>query len=554
MFRRSTASTERLLSDLATLCRPRHVERPRVRAERLEAIEAGFADLGARLEPAAILGTLAGLQHAEPRVVDVAAKAATQLLTRWSTRDWSDLDRRLRRHWLSLSGVAWSAVREGWSPGHVDLRLPEPEAERAAAVALLACHPNGFVRQQALGALGDSATSHTLAAATLRLDDWVPEVRRAAIESWADLLPKVPVEAVIETLPLFRRIAARTRVNADVVWRQLSRTVAGAPAQDALIRALFDLRPDVARAAFETLEHLEQAPPGGWLEAATRSTNGFVRYQAIRRRLDEATDETLDDRLLDWFTLRSSKTRHRVLDVCAARLPHRLVALARQGLLDRSRSIRCRCQEILVLEHHIDPVPIYRSCLDQDLQPGARASALLGLAETSDAQDAARFEAHLRAPHPRVRAAAVAGLGRFADPSESRRYFEFLLDPSPRVARTAGRVLERLHWTASDLGQAFAAAQSATTRRLLVKLSHHTPTWDRILFLIDASADAAPEVEATAQHHLRQLLTAANGWAHGKPSAEQMAALSTRIRFRSEAIGDLRDRLEFILRLSASMS
>ncbi|MCP3962395.1 MAG: hypothetical protein GY719_31520 [bacterium] len=431
-------------------------------------------------------------------------------------------------------------------------RLPDSGPGRVAGLVLMACHDNGYVRQCAVEGLATIATAESLGVLTMRLDDWVGVVRQRAFDAWSGLLLPEHVDVVVEALPLIWRIQTHQRIDGDHLWKPLCDLLSTPEGHSALLAGLAGNRMTVGRAALRAILKLDHRPDG-WLSLALRSADASIQFQAARALVARADPDALARHLDTLFEARLSRNRHLALDVCASFFPDRLEEFWRKGLLDRSPGLRRRCQEGLVLQMDIDPVPLYRACLEEDLRASQRASALLGLAETSDVHDRPIFEAFVEAPTMRVRAAAVVGLGRLAQDGDAVVFLDFLRDPSARVVRAAESVLPRLPWTSRQLAEAFGKTESAAGRLAMVRLAFRLSAWDRTLFLMDALGDPDPRVRASASGALQHVVFNPRGWGAGRPTPEQRRDLEARLRSRARSLGQgVEQRLRFLLRTTGS--
>lgn len=542
-------TTEHLIGDLIEGCQRRKSAWPWSREAPLETLESMFDDLGRCAESDAVFWTVYGLAHPEPRVVAAAANAAARLLRGWSTKAWPRLDPCLRRRWIEAQQA--TPVDHQQQVAMVD-RLPASGDGRVAGLVLLACHINGFVRQRAVEGLAAQPTAEALGVLTVRLDDWVEVIRRRTFEVWIGLLASEPVDVVVEALPLIWSLWARRRLDRKRLWPPVAELLSSRAGRRALLDGLGSSRIQVARAALTAILKLETRPEG-WLPVALASADLSIQFHTARTLVAEAEHALLVDHLGTLFAAPFAPIRRLALDVCERHAPEQLEARAREGLFDRSVTIRRRCQETLVLDLDIDPLPIYRSGLEKQLTRTRCTSALFGLAETGDASDRPIFEAYVDSPGPRVRAAAVAGLGRVARPDEAEVFWRFLHDPSARVVRVTERILHRLRWGLPQLTEVYGQTESALGRRALVDLAVRLSGWDRILFLIDALRDPDPMARTNAQQFLQSALYSARGWGFGKPTPEQQRDLEARLRFPSELFGPEFDRqLRFILRLAGA--
>ncbi|CAE6804147.1 hypothetical protein [Paraburkholderia nemoris] len=80
-------------------------------------------------------------------------------------------------------------------------------------VALCMSHYSGYVREAAIGRAVELGCSSFLVSITERVNDWVPEVRRAATNALLTLLATVPAENFVSLIPRLRGLMSATRTD-----------------------------------------------------------------------------------------------------------------------------------------------------------------------------------------------------------------------------------------------------------------------------------------------------------------------------------------------------
>ncbi|MFE6962161.1 hypothetical protein [Streptomyces sp. NPDC057696] len=292
-----------------------------------------------------------------------------------------------------------------------------------AELALALCHPDGRIREAALGYVEERPALRALV--VIRCSDWAAPVRERA----RALLAEVPPHRLAAHAELILRVGRRSR---------------GGFAQELLIGAL-RTGPDAQAEAL--------------LDSGDRATARLAHCIAVERRLLPAA------------RLAQTAARHRdvvVQDLCAeaavaalgegtsdgsaevvapllaSRQPRvrsaGVTALRRAGrhtdsepyLTDRSTVVRA-CARWVLRQGNIDPAPLYRAlCAD----PTSRPAAAVGLGECGVREDADLIRALLAHPVPGVRACAVAGL-RALEAVRVGDVRPLLDDPSAAVVRQA---------------------------------------------------------------------------------------------------------------------
>ncbi|MEM9555258.1 MAG: HEAT repeat domain-containing protein [Acidobacteriota bacterium] len=513
------------------------------RADRLDHIESTARRLAETTEPEALLRVLPLLAEAEPREVAAAAEAADRLLGLWPVERWTLLDARLRNAWSTVLSMQGTIPRSAQTS--MINRLPPDGDARVAALVVMACHDNGHVRQRAVESFHDAPTARSLAALTLRLDDWVPEVRDGATTLWHAQVRRGPAEMVVDVLPLVHQRMSRRRTDRDHVETSLAAALSVDAGRRALLDRLEHGGPAVARAALRWCRTLEP-PVDGWTAIASRHADASIRLQAVRHLVATAPRDELARRLGTLLDSPLTSIRWIGLDLAEGPQHDRLEQTARRLLFDRSRWIRRRCQEHLVLRFDVDPVEIARSALDGEaLTVHRRAGALLTLSETAGPDIRTVVEAHLNHRSPRVRAAAVTALRSFVEPTEHPRFLRFLGDPSPRVVRSAAAALADTHLSLEQARSAYDRFDVAAARCVLLRERSMVPLWDRALFLLDAAKDSDDELRRIALSELQILGSKRPG---GLPPVSPAQRRALERRLQAHDLPDVVERhLRFLL-------
>lgn len=347
-----------------------------------------------------------------------------------SARSWVALDLGVRiLAWESphlLPAHAWAdgrRLRWDWDAPLPSVRLRDhPPSESELALAL--CHPDGRIREAALGRVAGAGA--LLPLVIVRCADWAEPVRERARE----LLSREPSTALAQWAGLVLL---------------LSRRAQGGFARELLARALRE----GPAAQVEAL-----------LGSDDRATRRFAHRVAVAGRLltpgrlariaagtDDATlqdlcaDEAVtsmgeqDHDLVVSLLLTARAPRVRAAGVTALRRTGRH-GEARDFLADRSGIVRA-CARYVLRQGGVDPLPLYRSmCAAPAGHPGACA----GLGECGGPGDAETLWPLLDHPLPAVRLHTIAGLRALAVVTREQ-LAPLLDDPSSAVVRAATRAL-----------------------------------------------------------------------------------------------------------------
>lgn len=304
-------------------------------------------------------------------------------------------------------------------------------------------HYSGYVREAAIARaveLGDSALLEPIAA---RINDWVPEVRRAATNALVTLLATVPAAHFAALLPSLRQLTSATREDHGPWLHAFEQRLVQTGGVDTIVDAMhapdFRLRRIACLVAFdhrilpaaELVKHgltsgdivlarravamLDDVPASDrmrCIDLAADSPFGPVRRAALAYMIDQGIDDGTEA-----FLWRSTLDSQGSLRAAAARL-----------LTELGRNVADRCVALL----------------DTGSLSGTRVRAALSLLAELRAPAAIatmeRFSTDARSP---VRAHALVLLARLSPSIRDEVAARALLDPARRIRKTAVRLCEQ---------------------------------------------------------------------------------------------------------------
>lgn len=117
-------------------------------------------------------------------------------------------------------------------------------------VALCISHYSGYIREAAIGRAVELGGMSSLVSITERVNDWVPEVRRAATNALLTLLPILPAERFVEVLPRLRGLMLATRTDHRSWLFGFERRLVEAGGAEAILAAMRGRDFRLRRAAF----------------------------------------------------------------------------------------------------------------------------------------------------------------------------------------------------------------------------------------------------------------------------------------------------------------
>ena len=419
---------------------------------------------------------------------DPAARAARELATlRDSLRplDLAMVDLLLRDR--SSDVADWHRI----GPAALK-RLPSlPFA--GAVIQVLACHPSGHVREEAIRQLAAVSDGREIAVLLLRANDWVAPVRRAAIAALRRRAQPALVPELVQALPLLDRMRAWQRIDDPTLLDELDAALDAAALGNGLASADVLVRRACARRLAAT------APGPAAIDLALGDRDGVTR-RTIARWLCAEAGPTFDAHATRLLADRLGSVRREALAVAVGR--GLSADSAETFLADPDPGVRDIARAHLVAIG-MDVAARYRVMLDDGSVP-VRAIGLTGLAETEGIVAAGLVRAHLADPDPRLRAAALASAANARLPDLLDVLVAALGDASGGPRRVARRFLipSAARLRPAALWSVFTAAPQGQARRGALVVLARCDFWPRLSYLLRATADPDPEIAELARQYV----------------------------------------------------
>jgi predicted CxxxxCH...CXXCH cytochrome family protein len=402
------------------------------------------------------------------------------------------------------------------------------------------CHSSGYTREQAVREMSRWTDGREIPFLLVRLNDWVPAIRDAALAALQARLSPAHLATWIAAFPLV--VALRAQSRAD---------------HAGLVAAVDDLL-------------LGDDPESLWRLAASqtdRTTRRALSWAASRNRrsviprdLPLLTDPDVVIAVRAAHSLaRRAEGDPSILGALWSSPNPRVRRLAFEGLFravsdpdfflrevafDADGDLRETARYELK-KRGVDARALYREAARDPVSRG-QIAVLRALADVAEASDAPAFEPLLRHPRARLRAFAVTVLGRWTPLS----LVGALDDPSQRVVRAALAVLlpEARLLDAEVLWKLIATAPSAGAIGAL-RIAAHLRPWQAIEMVARAAALPRPELTAPASDAFTRL--AQVGFRLAPTAAEESALRASLDAARPRLAPFWVDRIEDDLRALA---
>ncbi|VWB68598.1 hypothetical protein BLA14095_03117 [Burkholderia lata] len=301
---------------------------------------------------------------------------------------------------------------------------------------------SGYVREAALARaveLGDAALLEPIAA---RVNDWVPEVRRAATSALVTLLAIVPAAHFVAVLPMLRALVSATRENHQPWLHEFEQRVVQAGGLAAIVDAMdgndFRLKRTACQVAFDhqllpAADMVERGLTSGDIVLAQRAIEMLDRVPADRR------EHCIDLAARSPF----GPVRYAVFAfVAGTRVDTGNEPFLWRAIFDSQGSLRSAAARLLV-EHGCDVAGRCRATLEAGTLSSVQIRAGLSLLTELRAPEAAAvLDGYGNDDRAHIRAHALALLARTSPSDKDDIAARALFDPARRVRKTGVRLCE----------------------------------------------------------------------------------------------------------------
>lgn len=378
--------------------------------------------------------TIDELASENPKVRESAERALDVALSMIRPQALIELETRLRSS--TCSCFNWVRKKKEW----VLSKHWSP-----AAWAIYSFHPNGHIREAAVRFLSaESSITLALPFLLLRLNDWVAQVREAALIGVRFLMAPQMLTRWTPLLSLIQVLRARTRIDHSELFDQLIQLYLAPASEPVLLAAMTSDDHRIARTATELALRLGEDRRPVFIDAGLQSDDPEVRRTAADAVRHWRGCPDREDKLQAMFADRYMPVRRLALlariDEPGDKRRESLIA----SLLDSQRSMRQLAQYYLSYEEadspRLDVRTFYLNGLGTLTKRVLRA-AILGVGEKGTAADSESLKRFVNGTTASIAAAAVESVATLAA-KENLEFFESLMvDRRPAVIRIAAMQL-----------------------------------------------------------------------------------------------------------------
>jgi len=455
-----------------------------------------------------VVPRLLHLFAADDPLSEEAARTIATLVEKIGPTELARIDQQARSYSCTYGGSS----DDWWTLSPVAVsRLQRVSAAYPAALGVASSHPNGYVREAVVKALGTHTAGREIPFLALRANDWVWPVAARAGELLARRLVPDNQPAVLTALPFLVRMLSQRRQDHTRFTDALRAVLVSDGGRHVLSRLHeFDRR--VRRFVYELVGSNTPAADS-MLRPALADADAAIRRSAIRR-LAALWDIETSTPILENMLMRdhSPAVRKEALTLLAERRPERVRQLLPHVLLDRSARVRELARFcVRDLEAPIVPRNFYIAGL-ANTSTLPLSTAIAGLGETGSSTDVELLASCLNAVAPRVRRAALIASARLDPGRGIPMALTALADAAPSVRTAAVHVLagHSRHVNFAIVRNHLHGLGDPATRRKLLHVVKEAPKWDAVVLLLEVLGDPDDGVRRKAAELLGDWVTGFN--------------------------------------------
>ena len=365
-------------------------------------------------------------------IAQKAANIIRKLLTKKEARiAWLNLyDRFSSNYYLNNNPISKTEELKG-----VVVKFIPEEAAHIYGIASL--NRSGYVREKALYYLQKLFTHEILPYVFLRLNDWVPEVRNKAKQVLIKILPTISIIDLIKYYNLIEWLEKTQRVSLKDIQSRIYTQIHSNVNREELLLAL-EKAPFKERLFCWRLLAREILNDINLIDRAIADSAPEVRQWAASHL---PNDEKFKNRLDTLFSDSAIRVRYAALKSMPQEFFLEYTPLIERMIFDDSKPIRDYARFILSLHGNDNYTEKYRKKL-AELQNGAGAGIIVGLAETGTKSDISLIKTFAKHKNPKVRAAALCALNRLETENVDNLYLQGLKDKNAKVRNHCISILQ----------------------------------------------------------------------------------------------------------------
>ncbi|MCL2013751.1 MAG: hypothetical protein FWG69_02040 [Oscillospiraceae bacterium] len=350
---------------------------------------------------------------------------------------------------------------------------------RRAVIVFASFNPNGFIRERAVRMMKDY--DGMLPFATLRLNDWVSQVQKSAVETADYRLSNLAAGELIAALPFADKLSRSGRIqNANTYIKRIFSALTFDENEKELFIGLSSDNIRTRRICTTALFNADHPRYDIAVNRLQSETDPFLRANIFRKLIAAGKDlNAVAERLLtDKYPLNRMLAFQYICDTNDVKA----LQWAEILLLDKSMAARETSRFYLGKNApRYDYRAFYKSRLND-----STASAILGLGEVGISEDVSDIENYLKSEQISIVRAAMFAVMRLDSEKYSPQITDFLSDNRTGIVKTACNLIMK---TAvpdyTRVMEIFRTTKFTNTRQKCFSVLLTASKWQRLIFILD---------------------------------------------------------------------
>ncbi len=383
------------------------------------------------------------------------------------------------------------------------LSLAISDDEKKAVLVFASFHPNGYLREKAVLLLAGCWRS--LPFILLRMNDWVPQVRAAALKAFDCRMQKLAVGELQESLPYAEKLGKGSRAFHGSYIDRLYQLLLCPQNESELALGLSSGHPFTRLLCMKALLRMEKPDTDRILRCLAQERVPHLRwliYEALLACEGSDRHKVMAQMLADPY----ARIKNHVLWLMYTNHEQNTHDVAVRYLTDKSASVRDLGRWVV---RKYDPGYDFRAFYRQSMESQTYA-AICGLGETGTAADADILRPYIDQERERVVRAAMRSLMRLAPERFGTLMAKLLGDSRKGVAKEAYMLLSAGRFTglAEEIYQLFTDTTSGYIQKKCALLLFRCPKWEAVIYMLEALSSSDEEIREYALMNIE-------GWTAG---------------------------------------
>lgn len=465
-----------------------------------------------------------------------AAQLLSDVLDVISFDEWIRIDAQMRQ----TTSMEWFI---NWRDYSIESLFTSEmsETECRAVTVFASFNPNGFIRERAVRMMKDSVG--TLAYIVLRQNDWVPQVREAALESAVYRLSHLSSGELVAALPFIDKVNRGERIiNKNICMKQVYRALTSDENRNDLVAGFRAANIRTRRICTNAVFNAERPEYELAYERIKQETDPFLRAYVFQKLMENKQDKDVVDQFLkDRYPLNRRLAFRYICD----KNQENTLQVAQNLLLDKSAVVRRDARNYM---NRVFPDFNYQEFYRDHLED-CTFSAISGLGEIGKIEEADLLKRYLSASQSSIVRAAMTSVMRLDNEKYAPIITEFLADDRAGIVKTARNLIIKIVSPNYErVMEIYHSSPYENTKKKCFSILLNAAKWQKLIFILGVLETRSEDITESAKVALRQWVERFNR-SYATASKVQIEEISEKVgRLNGKIPSELHRRLVFFLR------